>query len=151
MPVNPSALLGSVFDLLDSDPTVSGIGLTREVPAGLPAVLGDANQLHHVLTNLILNARQALHDTPTPRQIRVTAATAGLMLKIGVIDNGPGIADAIRGRIFEPFFTTKKPGAGTGIGLAVARGIVEAHGGTLTLAPPSGRGAHFVLKLPLAP
>jgi two-component system NtrC family sensor kinase len=65
VPVNPSALLGSVFDLLDSDPTVSGIGLTREVPAGLPAVLGDANQLHHVLTNLILNARQALHDTPT--------------------------------------------------------------------------------------
>jgi two-component system NtrC family sensor kinase len=67
---------------------------------------------------------------------------------IEVADNGPGIPADLRSRVFDPFFTTKPVGAGTGIGLAVSRGIVEAHGGALTLAA-SERGAHFVVRLPL--
>jgi two-component system NtrC family sensor kinase len=67
---------------------------------------------------------------------------------IEVADNGPGIPTHLRSRVFDPFFTTKPVGAGTGIGLAVSRGFVEAHGGSLTLATPD-RGATFVLRLPL--
>ncbi len=111
--------------------------------------MGDPDQLHHVLTNLIVNARQALQDAPLPRQIRVAAVVAGPTLEIAVSDNGPGVPEEIHSRIFDPFFTTKKPGAGTGIGLAVSRGIAEAHGGSLTLTP-STQGARFVLRLPLS-
>ena len=66
-------------------------------------------------------------------------------------DNGPGIPEEIRSRVFDPFFTTKPTGSGTGIGLAVSRGIVEAHGGSLTLADPDGGGARFIMRLPLLP
>jgi two-component system NtrC family sensor kinase len=148
-PIKPSAMLRSVLDLLDDDPSANDIELVCELPAGLPAVMGDPDQLHHVLANLIVNARQALQDGHPPRQIRIAAHVAGAMLEISVRDNGPGIPEEIRSRIFDPFFTTKKPGAGTGIGLAVARGIAEAHGGDLTLSP-SPQGAHFLLRLPLA-
>jgi len=70
-------------------------------------------------------------------------------MRIEVADNGPGIDESIRSRIFDPFFTTKPLGTGTGIGLGVSRGIVEAHGGTLTMAPAADGGARLVLLLPL--
>ena len=70
-PVKPGAMLRSVLDLLDDDQSASDIELVCELSAGLPAVMGDPDQLHHVLTNLIVNARQALQDAPLPRQIRV--------------------------------------------------------------------------------
>jgi two-component system NtrC family sensor kinase len=148
--VKPGSLLRSVLDLIDDAASAGDIEIGYEVSANLPAVLGDPDQLHHVLANLIMNAIQALQDTPAPRQIRVTAVTAGALLEIAVSDNGPGVPEDIRGRIFDPFFTTKKPGAGTGIGLAVSRGIAEAHGGGLVLASSAPHGARFVLRLPLA-
>ena len=147
-PVKASTLLGSVLRLLDDEPSADDVELVWEVPAGLPAVLGDAHQLHHVISNLVVNARQALEGSPPPRQIRVSASAVGPLMEIVVSDTGPGIPEEIRSRIFDPFFTTKKPGAGTGIGLAVSRGIAEAHGGSLVLTP-SVRGARFALRLPL--
>ena len=94
--------------------------------------------MHQVLTNLLVNARQALEGTAAPRRVRIDGARRWRMRSIAVADNGPGIADAIALRIFDPFFTTKPVGAGTGIGLAVSRGIVEAHGGALTLGDAPG-------------
>jgi two-component system NtrC family sensor kinase len=102
-----------------------------------------------VLTNLLTNARQALEERPQPRRVWLTASANGGWLQIEVTDNGPGIPDTIRSRVFDPFFTTKPTGAGTGVGLAVSRGIIEAHGGSLGLAPPNGEGACFVIRLPL--
>jgi signal transduction histidine kinase len=102
------------------------------------------------MTNLVINARQALHEVPLPRWIEISATARAQTLEIAVADNGPGVPEAVRGRIFDPFFTTKKPGAGTGIGLAVSKGIVEAHGGTLTLHQRVGCGARFAIRLPIA-
>jgi PAS domain S-box-containing protein len=144
------ALLRSALDLLADDPEAAAIAVRWEVPTGLPAVLGDPDQLHHVFANLVVNAQQALFEIPAPRTINVMAAVQDSVLEIGVADNGPGVPLAIRGRIFDPFFTTKKPGYGTGIGLAVSRGIVEAHGGTLTLDGSHRNGARLVVRLPLA-
>ena len=86
---------------------------------------------------------------PRPRSVRLTARAEAGWTQIEVADNGPGIPDAIRSRIFDPFFTTKPAGSGSGIGLAVSRGMVEAHGGSLDLASADGEGACFVIRLPL--
>jgi two-component system NtrC family sensor kinase len=100
-----------------------------------------------VLTNLLVNAQQALEGEPQPRRIGMSAAEEDDFIVLEIADNGPGIPDNLRSRVFDPFFTTKPMGAGTGIGLAVSRGIVEAHGGSLTLAR-ADRGATFLLRLP---
>jgi two-component system NtrC family sensor kinase len=102
-----------------------------------------------VLTNLLINARQVLEERPQPRHVRLTARADAEWVRFEVADNGPGIAEHIRPRVFDPFFTTKPVGTGTGIGLAMSRGIVEAHGGALSLAPSDGEGACFVIRLPV--
>ena len=102
------------------------------------------------LTNLVINARQALQGLAPPRRVEVTATATRAMLEIAVTDNGAGVPEALRSRIFDPFFTTKKASAGTGIGLAVSKGIVETHVGTLVLDTSLKSGARFVLRLPLA-
>jgi PAS domain S-box-containing protein len=131
-----------------------GIEVERDVPPDLPPVLGDADQLQQVLANLLTNARQALEHRPAPRRIRIAARAAeDGSVEILVADNGPGVPATARGRVFDPFFTTKPVGSGTGIGLAVSRGIAEAHGGSLVLAEAEeggDGGARFVLRLPRA-
>src|SRR5215469_9153268 len=116
----------------------SGVIVEQSIASDLPALLCDPDQMVQVLTNLLTNARQALEERPQPRHVRLRASVDGGWIRIEVSDNGPGIPDAIRSRVFDPFFTTKPAGAGTGVGLAVSRGIIEAHGGSLGLAPPNG-------------
>ncbi len=143
-------LIGAALQLLAYGFRVADIEIEQKIPAGIPPVFCDKDQMVQVLTNLLLNAQQALEREPRPRRICLSAATDGGSIVIEVADNGPGVPADIRSRVFDPFFTTKPAGAGTGIGLAVSRGIVEAHGGSLTLATPD-RGATFVLRLPLQP
>ena len=123
----------------------------RSGRAGPALSLPIADQLHQVLMNLIINAQQALQDQPPPRKLSLTSrfdADANA-IRIAVADNGPGIPEAVRSRIFEPYFTTKPLGAGTGVGLAVCLGIVEAHGGTLTVDSGDGSGTVFTVVLPV--
>lgn len=150
-PVAVASLVDGALELLAYGLRSDGIEVERNVPADLPVVFGDADQLHQVLANLITNARQALEHRPGPRHLRIAARAAGGAVEVSVADNGPGVPAAVRGRIFDPFFTTKPVGAGTGIGLAVSRGIAEAHGGSLELDEGAERdGARFVLRLPRA-
>ena len=107
-----------------------------------------------MLVNLIVNAQQAMEKGETFEKvltIRTSINQAGRVL-VDVSDTGPGIPDSVRHRIFEPFFTTKRQtsGGGTGIGLSFSQGIIEAHGGTITVEP-SRRGAQFRIELPPAP
>ena len=142
-------LVNDSVELLAYGLRAGTIAMTCDLPADLPSVTGDPDQLHQVLVNLLLNAQQALMTQPLPRSIGIAALIEAGELVLRVSDNGPGVPTAIHGRIFDPFFTTKPMGEGTGIGLAVSRGIVEAHGGTLVLAP-SDVGAVFELRLRLA-
>jgi two-component system NtrC family sensor kinase len=148
-PATVQAMVDAAVGLLAYPMRTSGVILEQSIAPDLPALLCDSDQIVQVLTNLLTNARQALEERPQPRRVRLTASANGGWLQIEVTDNGPGIADTIRSRVFDPFFTTKPTGAGTGVGLAVSRGIVEAHGGTLGLAPSNGEGARFVIRLPL--
>lgn len=150
-PADLRAIAMGAVEMLEEDMDATGIERTIHMSPILPGILGDADQLQQVVSNLITNAVQALADRPAPRRLMITCAPSpdGRAALLEVSDNGGGIPDDLRRRIFEPFFTTKPLGMGTGIGLAVSLGIVEAHGGRLQLAEPRLGGATFRLSLPI--
>jgi CheY-like chemotaxis protein len=113
-------------------------------------VSADAPQLQQVFLNLILNAEQAITGAKRDGRIvfRTRVAAGGRSVCADVIDDGPGIRPEHQAHVFEPFFTTKKVGAGTGLGLSVSYGIVEEHGGRLTVESQPGRTV-FTLELPV--
>ena len=117
----------------------------------VPPLWGDPHQLQQVLLNLLTNAQHALRAAPGAREVTLTTQydPAQHQITLVVADTGPGIPLALQARIFEPFFTTKPPGVGTGLGLPLCRGIVEAHGGTLEVTSALGLGATFRLTLPV--
>lgn len=140
-----------------------GTELHVTVGAGLPEVLGDTTQLHQVVLNLITNAGQALAAQPSGRidvsveQVVlgerrtgiVAPLAAGDYLRLRVVDDGPGIPEAILGRVFDPFFTTKGPNEGTGLGLAAVHSIIRNHGGVVAAEPHPGGGAMLTAFLPV--
>lgn len=128
----------------------SGIKVRTDFADGGAEVLADADQLHQVFTNLLVNAQQVLQQTPQDlRQLHISSRVDrdGRCIGVSVSDNGTGVPRRLRERIFEPYFTTKPAGMGTGIGLWVSQGIVEAHGGTLTLHCSRAGGACFTVRL----
>jgi signal transduction histidine kinase len=108
------------------------------------AIEGDRQKLQQVFLNLLLNAADAMPDGGT---LRVRIARDDDDVEIVVADTGHGIPQASLDRIYEPFFSTKPAGQGSGLGLMVARGIVEDHGGTITAASEPGRGTEFCIRL----
>ncbi len=148
-PVAINEVVSAALDITGYAVRTSGIDVTLDLAEDLPPVLADTDQLHQVFLNLIINAQQALQDHPGPRWVRLRSAYDARhdVIRVVVADNGPGIPEALRARIFEPYFTTKPVGIGTGVGLAVSQGIVEAHGGTLTVDCPPEGGAEFTVTL----
>jgi PAS domain S-box-containing protein len=121
----------------------------------VPPILGDADQLHQVIVNLVSNAAHAIGDRRGTITIDVAPAAAAQIpephrpvVRLSVRDTGPGMDETIRARIFEPFFTTKPVGEGTGLGLSVAHGIIAGHGGHINLESGVGRGTRFDVYLP---
>lgn len=149
--VNLGEIVAQVLQLLAYGLRTAGIEIETSIPAELPPIGADPDQLHQVLLNLVVNAQQALEAKDGVRRIRIEAGNDARadQVWITVADDGPGVPEHIRSRVFDPFFTTKMVGEGTGIGLAVSRGLVEAHGGTLRLLGDSPLGgAAFELRLP---
>jgi len=116
----------------------------------VPAVDGNAGRLEQVFLNLLLNAAQAFapESDPNSNVIRVSLRAAGSLVVAEIADNGPGILPELLGRIFDPFFTTKPVGVGTGLGLPICRGIVQTHGGEITVDSKPGAGAVFTVSFP---
>ncbi|MCU1455645.1 MAG: sensor signal transduction histidine kinase [Acidimicrobiales bacterium] len=117
-------------------------------PDGFPVADADPDKIEQVLTNLIENA--AKYGSPVG--LRVEGSADHERLRVAVIDRGPGIAAEDLGRVFEKFFQQSggRP-TGTGLGLWISRGLVEAHGGELTAASTVGEGSTFAFTLPIAP
>ena len=149
-PVDLHAVLDAALDMLAYGIRSSGVEIVRHDAPGLPLAMADADQIHQVLLNLLLNATQAVEAVPTPRRVWLRLEALDGRIRIEVADNGPGVPAELRGRIFDPFFTTKPVGMGTGLGLSVCQGIVEAHGGSLTLEDRPQGGGCFVVTLPIA-
>jgi len=115
--------------------------------APTPRVLANQNEIQQVLTNLLLNARDALQDQPAPRRILLVTRTEGDQAVVEVEDSGPGIPTETQERLFDPFFTTKPVGQGTGLGLSVSLEIVRRHQGALTFTSRPGC-TRFSVSLP---
>jgi signal transduction histidine kinase len=109
----------------------------------------DVQRFQEVLLNLLLNAVQAIGSRPGRVMLKATADETARQAVITVQDTGPGIPADIRGRIFDPFFTTKGDNQGTGLGLAVAYGIIKQHRGSIAVESEPGEGCTFVIRLPL--
>ncbi|MBK7402275.1 MAG: HAMP domain-containing histidine kinase [Myxococcales bacterium] len=137
-----------VVALLTPQKALRDVEVALDVEPALPPVRLPGARLQQVLLNLVLNAADAIGEGGGSR-IGLRAERAGKhRVRILVEDDGPGIPERIRETLFEPFVTTKEVGKGTGLGLAVCRGIVDGAHGTLVVAAPKGRGTTFVIELP---
>ncbi|BDG04294.1 sensor histidine kinase [Anaeromyxobacter oryzae] len=146
VPVSVGAALDGALRLAEVQPRFRSVEVSVALPPDLPPVRADPRRLAQVLLNVLLNAGDAMGGAG---EVRVTARRDGTAVEIAVADRGPGIAPADLQRIFDPFFTTKPPGQGTGLGLAVCHGILEALGGSITAEAGDG-GAVFRIRLPAA-
>ncbi len=137
------------------------IQVRLRAPKDLPTVLGDATQLHQVLLNLCVNARDAMPDGGTltleaesldgavlAELPSSSGAPPSSCVVLRVSDTGTGIAPEVLDRIFDPFFTTKEPESGTGLGLFTVAGIVKGHGGLIRVGSQPGQGSTFTVLLP---
>jgi signal transduction histidine kinase len=145
---NVAEIVTDVLALVRPQKEWKGIDVKVEVPDTLQVLLAP-QRLTQVLLNLVLNAAAALAEQPGERTLTVRAAPDGdKQVRIEVEDDGPGVPEALRDRVFDPFVTTKDVGSGTGLGLAVCRGIVEGAGGRITVDATYTQGARFVVSLP---
>jgi PAS domain S-box-containing protein len=145
VPVSLNAVVRETLLLMEKPLTTDGMRLSTSLDEALPVILGDANALHQVLLNLLANARDAAAGRG---EVRIETARADDHVRLVVADSGPGIAAEDLPNIFDPFFTTKSDG--TGLGLSLSYGIVQAHHGTIDVQSALDRGTTFVLTFPLA-
>jgi signal transduction histidine kinase len=136
-----TALLARAGDAVARPP---GVSLVLDAPVGL-AVQGDPVQLGQAVVNLLTNAVQAVGAGGA---IRIAARADGGAVALDVEDDGPGVAEAVRGRVFEPLITTKEHG--NGLGLALVKRVAERHGGSVAHEPRPGGGTRFTLRIPAA-
>ena len=147
--VHINTLVQEVEALLHPDAKQSGATLKLELSQELPTVLADTVQVQQVLVNLVKNAFEAMdHHSSEMRVVRLCTALADGHVEVSVSDTGPGIGDQEVGQLFAPFFTTKNHGMG--LGLSIARTIIEAHKGKLLAQPNEDRGMTFRFTLPVA-
>jgi PAS domain S-box-containing protein len=140
-----------VVELLAYPLRVDGVEVVAKLDVSLPPISADPYQLQQVVVNLVTNAHQAMRQASRPRRLSLTTHRAAGVdrVRLEVEDTGPGITPEVEARLFEPFFTTKPVGEGTGLGLSICKGIVESHGGAITVDGRPGRGARFTVELPI--
>ena len=142
-------LIETTISLAKIEIAQNGIGVQLRLAADLAPVAVDRVQIEQVLVNLLRNAIDALASSRSSKRVIVVAAgIANDAVEIAISDSGPGIPDEVRSRIFEPFITTKP--SGMGLGFAISRSIVEAHGGHLRLVATGASGTGFAFDLPTA-
>jgi PAS domain S-box-containing protein len=117
---------------------------------GLPAIVGDANQLIQVFLNLVTNAEQAIREVRDTGRIQIRLAQLANRIMVTVQDDGVGIRPEALPRIFDPFYTTKRPGGGTGLGLSICMSIIREHGGNIEAETLPAGGTVFTVSLPVA-
>jgi PAS domain S-box-containing protein len=146
-PVDLNAIIELTLRLRNYSLRSAEIDVQVELAPDLPLVRGDDQRLQQVLLNLIVNAEYAMQRSKVKR-LTIRSEASGAGVQVTVADSGSGMLEETRQRIFEPFFTTKPAGQGTGLGLSVSYGIVQAHGGSISVESQTGSGSVFRVFLP---
>jgi C4-dicarboxylate-specific signal transduction histidine kinase len=147
--INLNDVVKAVTHMVQPDAAAHLCKIQTSLAGDLPPIEGDPTQIQQALINLVSNAIDAMHDTPHSRRTVEIATNydGDGTISVAVRDYGSGISEATRERLFEQFFTTKEDGLG--MGLAIVRSIVEAHGGSITAENADGGGARFHFCLPI--
>ncbi|MBI4284818.1 MAG: response regulator [Chloroflexi bacterium] len=148
-PVNINDIIDRVLEIRAYEQKVQNIAAVRHCASDLPSVMGDFFQLQQVFLNIIINAEYFMLEAHNGGTLTITTERAGNNVRIAFADDGPGISPQALGHIFDPFFTTKLEDKGTGLGLSICHGIVAAHGGEIHAESVPGRGATFIIELPV--
>jgi len=146
--VNLNDLVMNVVRMVSPDAVLHSCVMETLLEPNLPSIEADPIQLQQVLINLVINALDAMRDTPLGRRkiVIATERNADGAIRMSVRDYGVGISEEARERLFDHFFTTKAKGLGMGLG--IVRSIVESHGGTVATENVDGEGARFCFTLP---
>ena len=148
VPTDIHDLLEKCLALMERHPLFQNIHLQTTFAPGLPRIVADGGQLQQVFMNIILNAAEAMNGNGT-LILKTWVDPAREEIAVEFTDTGHGIKDEDKKRLFEPFFTTKEVGKGTGLGLAISYGIIQKHRGDIEIRSDAGRGATFIVRLPL--
>jgi PAS domain S-box-containing protein len=135
---------------LENQALFHNIQIIKRLDPDLPLIVGNAGQLKQVFMNIIVNAAEAMHGSGL-LTITTSFASHRNMVLMEFTDTGEGIPEENLNRIFDPFFTTKDIGKGTGLGLSTSYGIVEGHGGRISVKSKIGEGTTFTIELPAHP
>jgi signal transduction histidine kinase len=139
-------VITETISLLEHQFKTLRIRVERELKADCPATFGNAGKLQQVFLNLFVNARDAM---PEGGELRILTDATESKIEVLVQDTGTGISGENIRKIYDPFFTTKAAGKGTGLGLSVSYGIIQEHGGSISVESKPGVGTSFRLELPL--
>jgi len=127
----------------------NNIEVIKQFDRGLPKTMADGSQMQEVFLNLIINAETSMIESHEGGELIIKSETADDNIRICFKDNGAGISAENINKIFNPFFTTKEVGKGTGLGLSICHGIVTNHGGRIYAESELGKGATFIVELPI--
>jgi signal transduction histidine kinase/HAMP domain-containing protein len=148
-PMAVNKIIQDVLRLRSYEHGVNNIKVIKELATDLPDIMADPSQIQQVIINLVLNAEQAMISAHDKGTITIRTQKVDNLVRITFSDDGPGIEPENLRHIFDPFFTTKETGKGTGLGLSISYGIVNEHNGKIYASSEPGKGATFVVELPL--
>jgi signal transduction histidine kinase len=144
-----NGILDDVLNLRAYEHKISKITVVRRFDNTIPEMTVDSFQMEQAFLNIILNAEDALNATRRGGTLTVSTQKLNDKVKISFADDGMGVSPENMPRLFTPFFTTKEVGRGTGLGLSIVFGIVTDHGGRVWAESEPGKGANFIIELPL--
>ena len=144
-----NSIIEKVLELRAYEQRVNNIQVNAQFAPDLPEVMADYFQLQQVFLNIIINAEHFMIEAHNGGNLTITTERAEDAIKASFADDGPGIAEENLGYLFDPFFTTKEVGSGTGLGLSICHGIVAKHGGRIYAESELGKGATFIVELPI--
>lgn len=142
-------IISRVLELHAYEMTVHNIEVTARFAPDLPRTMADAGQLQQVFLNIISNAEKEMMKAHSGGKLSVSTERISNSIRCSFTDDGPGISKENLKRIFEPFFTTRSKGTGTGLGLSICHSIITQHKGSIHAESEPGKGATFVVELPI--
>ncbi|HEX9897095.1 MAG TPA: PAS domain S-box protein [Dehalococcoidales bacterium] len=142
-------VIEDVLKLRAYEQKVNNIQVIKKLASDLPEIMIDYFQIQQVFLNLVINAEFFMTESHHRGTLTITTERVDKNVRISFADDGPGIPQENLKRIFDPFFTTKEVGKGTGLGLSICHGIIAEHGGNISAESEVGKGAAFIVELPI--